>query len=548
MSDFFAGLARRGRRLGELTRTYVLARQVAGRSHPPGDRKSVVFFNASARLSGLSQNSAFSLITSWAVRLAGVPVVHFVCKAGMSRCVLGADQDCPQQSPPCGMCIRQSRANYTGAKTHWFTYQRDEALAATLESLNLSELLSYEHSLPPCWLPDSPLPDSHSPISLPLGVLVLPSLRWRLRLQSLTDDEPTRFLCREFILSAWNVACEFNALLESVRPQAAVLFNGLQFPEAMAAWLCRRRGVRVIMHETSFQPFSAFFLEGEVTTYSIPLLDAGLTPEQDAQVDFDLQKRREGDFIMAGVKFWKGMQGLPDKLVQKAASFKQVVAVFTNIIFDTSLVFANVVFADMFSWLDELLEVIRAHPETLFVIRAHPDEDRSGKACRESVAMWVGRNLVVDLPNVIFIPPQEYISSYELARFSKFVLTYNSTIGIEITLTGKPVLCAGRASFNEHETAYFELDRPAYFRRLDSLLADDQPEVPAERLRTARRYWYFRNYRFTLPFGTFIESTVPAGYVRLTKFSWRDLLPEQSATVRALLNGILHGKRFELDA
>ncbi|HEY5269027.1 MAG TPA: hypothetical protein VII97_01725 [Anaerolineales bacterium] len=543
MSDFFAGLARRGRRLGELTRTFVLARQVAGRARPALDRRPVVFFNASARLSGLSQNSAFSLITSWAVRLAGVPVVHFVCKAGMSRCILGTDQDCPQQPPPCGMCIRQSKVNYTGADTCYFTYQRDETLAATLKELSLAELVRYEQPLPDTWLPDSKLP-----ASLSLGALILPSLCWRMRLQSLDDDEPTRFLCREFILSAWNVACEFNALLERVRPQAAILFNGLQFPEAVAAWLCRRRSVRVITHETSFQPFSAFFLEGEVTTYSIPLPEAGLTPEQDAQVDADLQKRRQGDFIMAGVKFWKGMQGLPDELVQKASSFKQVVAVFTNVIFDTSLVLANVVFADMFSWLDELLKVFRAHPETLFVIRAHPDEDRPGKASRESVAMWVGRNLVAALPNVIFIPPQEYISSYELARFSKFVLTYNSTIGIEITLTGKPVLCAGRASFNEHETAYFELDRPGYFRRLDSLLAADQPEVPAERLRTARRYWYFRNYRFTLPFGTFIESTVPVGYVRLKKFTWRDLLPEQSATVRALLNGLLHEKRFELDA
>ncbi len=480
MPENIPSLSRRIRRLGELTRTFTVARQVAAHARLDPVRKPVIFFNASARLSGLSQNAAFSLISSWAVRLAGTPVVHFACKAGMSRCVLGTDQDHPQQPPPCGMCIRQSRVNYNGANTLFFTYRQDDALAASLKELNISGLVQYEQPIPDTWSPGSQFPST-----LPLGSIILPSIGWRLRSKALTDDETTRFIYREFILSAWNVAREFNALLDNLNPQAAVLFNGLQYPEAVAAWVCRQRGVRVITHESSFQPLSAFFLEGEATTYSIPLPDKDLTPEQDAQVDADLQKRRQGDFIMAGVKFWKGMQGLPDELAQKAATFKQVVAVFSNIIFDTSLELANVVFPDMFSWLDGLLLVIKAHPETLFVVRAHPDEDRPGKASRDSVAMWVERNHVQKLSNVLFIPPQEYISSYELAQFSKFVLTYNSTIGIEITLAGKPVLCAGKASFNEHETAWFETDRKGYFSRLDSLLAGVQPEVPPERLRNA---------------------------------------------------------------
>ncbi len=63
-----------------------------------------------------------------------------------------------------------------------------------------------------------------------------------------------------------------------------------------------------------------------------------------------------------------------------------------------------------------------------------------------------------------------------------------------------------------------------------------------------RRYWYYRNYRFSLPFGRYIEVTSPIGYVRLKNFSWRDLLSDQSPTVRALLAGILDGKQFELDS
>ncbi len=511
--------------------TIRLARQVAG--HVPGDqgRLPVVFFNASTRIRGHSQNAAFSLLASWAVRLSGVRVIHFVCWAGMSRCVLGTDQDAPEDPMPCKTCIRQSKVNTSGAEVRFFTYQQDDGLAAILQGLSLDELLRFEQ----------PLPDVGG--SLPLGTLVLPSLRWRLRLQTLTDDPATRFICREFMLSAWNVARKFSALLENIKPQAAVLFNGMHFPEAMAAWLCHQRGVRVITHESGFQPFSGYFVEGDVTTYPITIPDADLTAEQNARLDADLQKRLQGDFSMAGIQFWSEMRGLPDELVKKAARFKQVVPVFTNVVFDTTQLHANVIFTDMFAWLDTLLNVFKAYPETLFVVRAHPDESRPGKVSRESVAMWFEQNAAA-LPNAVFIPPQERISSYELIRLSKFILTYNSQIGLESILMGVPALGAARAPFVDYDTVHFERDQEAYLRKLKSFLSAKQLEIAQESVINARRFMYYRYYRFSLPFGLFVESTPPTGYVRLKKFSWRVL--EKSPTAHALMDGILRDGNFLL--
>ncbi|MFH1523815.1 MAG: hypothetical protein ABIF04_02525, partial [Chloroflexota bacterium] len=364
MSRLLDSLSRRARRLIELSSLTWMARQITSRARSDPGRLPVVFFNASTRLSGLSLNAAFSLLASWVVRLSGIRVVHFVCHAGMSRCVLGTEQDAPERPMPCKMCIRQSKVNTSGAETRIFTYQQDDELTAALRILSLTQLLQFENSLP----------DGAG--SLPLGKLVLPSLRWRLRLQTLTNDEPTRFICREFMLSAWNIALKFSSLLENVKPQAVVLFNGMHFPEATAAWLCRQRGVRVITHESGFQPFSGYFVEGDVTTYPITIPEVELTLEQDARLDADLQKRWQGDFSMAGIEFWSEMHSLPDELTRKTAVHQQVVAIFTNVIFDTTQLHANILFEDMFAWLDALLDVFRMHPETLFVIRAHPDEAR----------------------------------------------------------------------------------------------------------------------------------------------------------------------------
>lgn len=205
-------------------------------------------------------------------------------------------------------------------------------------------------------------------------------MRWVLRRYHLKDDEATRFLIREFIKSAYRVAAEFSELLLNNEPQAVVLFNGLQFPEATARWIAKQTGVRVITHEVGFQPFSAFFSDGQVTAYPIEIPDDfELSTEQHARIEAHLSRRFQGDFTMAGINFWPDMKGLSEDFLQLTNGFKQIVPIFTNVIFDTSQVHANTVFPHMFAWLELLLNVIRSHPETLFVIRAHPDEMREGK-------------------------------------------------------------------------------------------------------------------------------------------------------------------------
>src|SRR5690606_5592487 len=119
-----------------------------------------------------------------------------------------------------------------------------------------------------------------------------------------------------------------------------------------------------------------------------------------------------------GIRFWPEMRGLDETWQQRLSAFRQVVPVFTNVIFDTSQPHANTLFPDMFAWLNALLDLIRAHPETLFVIRAHPDELRPGKESRETVAAWVEQHGVKNLPNVVFVGPREYLSSYELIQRS----------------------------------------------------------------------------------------------------------------------------------
>jgi hypothetical protein len=526
-----------------------LIRQVREHTpHPAAAAQAVVFFNASTRINGVSQNAAFALLASLGLQLAGVPVVHFACKRGMSRCVMGAIATGPGSPPPCRVCIAQSRSLFANAPAVTFTYQPDASLSQALAPLSLDQLSSF--SLSPDLLTYCPtdLLSHHPTAPLPLGPLCLPALRWVLRRHHLPDDEPTRALLREYILSAHGIACQFDALLEQVQPQAVVVFNGQFYPEAVARWVALRRGVRVITHEVGLRPFTAFFTPGEATAYPLAVpADFELTEAQNARLDEYLSRRFQGQFSMAGIRFWARMSRLDEAFLQRAASFRQIVPVFTNVIFDTSQPHSNVVFEHMFAWLDVVLDLARQHPDTLFVLRAHPDEARPGKESRESVAQWVAERRATDLPNVIFVAAQQPLSSYELIQRSKFVMIYNSTIGLEASILGAAVLCAGKARFTQLPTVFFPSTVEAFCRQAEDFLSAERVAPLSEFQRNARRFLYYQLFCSSLPFGDFIEEDgLWPGFVRLKQFPWRALTLEQSPAMRAILDGLLHGGNFLL--
>jgi hypothetical protein len=540
LNEFFIQRLKRGlvRRLNN-RKIASIAREVA-RREPPSPGAPVVFFKASTGIDDLSWNSGFHLLASWALRLKGIPVAYFACHSGMSHCVLGTNRDNVRQPPPCRSCIYQSKTLYTNVPTlersnvqrsgvHWFTFDRNGQLEAAIKNLLLQDLMNFE------WQ------------GIPLGSLCLPGLRWILRIHHLNDDEPTRYLLREYILSAWNVAQKFSDFLDQVQPRAVVLFNGQFYPEATARYVAQQRGLRVVTHEVGLQPASAYFTDGEATAYPIHIPDKfELDEEQNAKLDAYLARRFQGDFTMAGIRFWSDMKGLDESFLHKAAGFKQIVPIFTNVIFDTSQPHANTVFEDMFDWLDLALEVVREHRDTLFVIRAHPDELRVRKASRETVAGWVESRGVDREPNVVFVSPHETLSSYELIQRSKFIMIYNSTIGLEASIMGAAVLCAGKARFTQYPTVFFPQTMEGVRRKMEDFLEAERINIPSEFQRNARRFLYYQLFRTSLPFGDFLEPSVRTTQTRLKPFSLDELLPENSKAMEAILDGLLNDGDFLL--
>jgi hypothetical protein len=237
------------------------------------------------------------------------------------------------------------------------------------------------------------------------------------------------------------------------------------------------------------------------------------------------------------------MTSIPEDLQEQMDRYRQTIPIFTNVIFDTSQIHANTLFDDMFSWLDELGQIIQSRPDTFFVIRAHPDEDRPGKESRENVEDWFNRSRIWDFPNVRFFPPSEYINSYDLIRRAKIVLVYNSSIGLEASIMGAAVLCAGRARYTQLPTTFFPSTRKEYMDQLNEFLDAESLSIPLEYSHNAKRFLYHELYRSSLDLSDFLQPYPHAvGMTLFAPFEPDSLV--KSPAIEVIRKGILEGDPF----
>ncbi|MFQ5944466.1 MAG: hypothetical protein ACE5JF_13035, partial [Anaerolineales bacterium] len=433
-----------------------------------------------------------------------------------------------ESPPPCCKCIDRSEAFLPTDRvlhlTRDFSIQNDAA--KQISAQDLEGLKSWQYK------------------GLPLGELCLPGLRWALRRHHIPDDEPTRLVYRKYLASAASLAARFETLIEEHSPRAFMVFNGMFYPEAVARAVARRSGVPVITHEVGLQPYSAYFSHADATFRDLDRFQLTLlTPQEDERLERYLTARRSGKFSMAGIEFWPDMQSLPQRIMDAISNHRRTVTVFTNVVFDTSQVHANVIFPDMFAWLDELKPQITSHPESLFVIRAHPDEDRIGKASRESVADWFDSSGLRQKPNVLFIGPSDLVDSYELIERSEIILTYNSSIGLEAAIMGKPVLLGGRARFSDSGAVIAPAGRAEYTDLLEALLTDDRGAEQMQDYDQGRSFLYHELYFASLDFSEFLAEYPHApGMVSLSEFSADQV--SRSVAIRAIVQGVIDGSPF----
>jgi hypothetical protein len=123
-------------------------------------------------------------------------------------------------------------------------------------------------------------------------------------------------------------------------------------------------------------------------------------------------------------------------------------------------------------------------------------------------------------------------------------MVYNSTIGLEASIMGAPVLCAGKARFTQYPTVFFPQTIGEVRRKMKEFLDAETIDVPLEFKRNARRFLYYQLFRTSLPFGEFLEPSVRTTQTRLKSFELEELI--RSESVKVIKDGVVEGEEFLL--
>lgn len=83
--------------------------------------------------------------------------------------------------------------------------------------------------------------------------------------------------------------------------------------------------------------------------------------------------------------------------------------------------------------------------------------------------------------------------------------------------------------------------------KAEELLQNKQIEIPGSYANLARKFLYYQLFKVSLPFDQYLREYPSTGYVQLKEFPLSRLKPENSPTIRVLLDGILKGKEFVLE-
>jgi hypothetical protein len=99
------------------------------------------------------------------------------------------------------------------------------------------------------------------------------------------------------------------------------------------------------------------------------------------------------------------------------------------------------------------------------------------------------------------VPPEAKINTYDLVEVANIGLAYTTTVGLEMAMSGIPVVVAGLTHYRGKGFTYDPNTFEEYLAMIDALLAEGlQARLDERQVTLAQRYAYRYFFEYALPF------------------------------------------------
>ncbi len=312
------------------------------------------------------------------------------------------------------------------------------------------------------------------------------------------DPEATPVeVLQNYAYTALMIEQAMREIISRDRLELIIVLNNQFFGENVVWRMARRAGIRVVNYERSpFHNALVFSDSGPAHVMNVDeawsgQADRDLTPAESVLVDSWLDSRRRNLDTYFNYRSENPVEQL------KGSAAKQAV-LFTNVTWDSSIISQPGIFESPREWLAATINWFRQHPDYRLLIRIHPGET---KLLYDPTLDSLYDHLLLThelSDNVVLIPPEAEVDSYQLMEESDVGIALCSTAGLEMAALGKPVVLTGRAHYGGKGFTIDCPDQSAYEATLETALTSDQ-DCDTTKYQ-ARKYLLTAFLRYAMPF------------------------------------------------
>jgi len=213
---------------------------------------------------------------------------------------------------------------------------------------------------------------------------------------------------------------------------------------------------------------------------------------------------------------------------------RPLVLLCTNVVGDSLALDRQLFTEGMEDWLTQTVRFFHNRPDVQLVVRVHPGELLG--AGHPSVD--IVQQALPELPDhVVVVPPESDVNTYDLIEIAQLGLVYTTTVGMEMAMTGLPVIVSGATHYRGKGFTYDPDTFDAYRSMLETLLSEEaSQQLSEDRIELAWRYAHRFFFEYPFPFPWHLISF----WEDLEARSLTSIVLEQNATkYRRTLNALV---------
>jgi hypothetical protein len=294
--------------------------------------------------------------------------------------------------------------------------------------------------------------------------------------------------------------------LRTNKPDVVVVPNGTILEFGIVYRIAKYLKIPVMTYEFSDQK-EAFWLgqnseimRQDTTTMWDAWKDSKLSREQLHRIQALFESRQQAKTNENFTRQWQSLPSQGSATVRETLKLdnRPVVLLATNVLGDSLTLGRQVFSKTMAEWVSRTIQYFIGRPDVQLVIRIHPGEILT----REYSMVDVVKQTLPELPEYIHvIHPEEKINTYDLIEITDIGLVYTTTVGLEMTLKGIPVIVAGKTHYRDRGFTYDPASWVEYFKLLGTMLEKPKSfRLAKEKINLAWKYAYHFFYTFPLPF------------------------------------------------